>query len=149
MQIKSLLYEFCVEFVEKRIATIQKAIAEAQIAANEETKSSVGDKYETGRAMAQIDKELNIRQLLEAEKLKSDLMKINLKAKPNSVQLGSLIKTNEINYFIAISAGKIVIDGINYFAVSPVSPIGAKLLNKSVGDTFEFNGKILIINEIE
>ncbi|MCK7553750.1 hypothetical protein MKQ70_01525 [Chitinophaga sedimenti] len=42
--------------IKDRIATTQLAIDNAQEAANNEGKSSAGDKYETGRAMGHLQK---------------------------------------------------------------------------------------------
>jgi sortase (surface protein transpeptidase) len=53
--LKTRLHSLCVSYVGQRIETAQRAIAIAQASANEETKSSAGDKYETGRAMAQLE----------------------------------------------------------------------------------------------
>jgi hypothetical protein len=47
IRIKQQLYALCQEFISRRIIVAQQAIAAAQSAANEETKSSSGDKYET------------------------------------------------------------------------------------------------------
>jgi hypothetical protein len=46
-----------------KLIELEKAIFNVQNAANEESKSSMGDKYETGRAMAQND-----RAMLENQK---------------------------------------------------------------------------------
>jgi transcription elongation GreA/GreB family factor len=148
LNLKNELYQHCWQYIQTRINTIQEAILAAQTAANEETKSSAGDKYETGRAMAQIDKDLNTKQLVEAQKIKNDLLKMDINPQTDLVHLGNVVKTNQGNYFIAIGAGKIVIDNIIYFAVSPVSPIGAQLLKRKVNDEIIFNHKSLIINEI-
>jgi hypothetical protein len=67
INIKESLYNHCMRYVQERIARIQNEIDLHQAAANEETKSSAGDKYETGRAMAQLDIERNSVQLREAE----------------------------------------------------------------------------------
>ena len=64
-------------YVHERIAATQEAIYTAQLSANEETKSSAGDKYETGRAMAQLEIEKNTAQLAEALKLKQMLKQIS------------------------------------------------------------------------
>ena len=50
----------------------------AQEAANEEGKSSVGDKYETGRAMMQIERDKAAQQLDEALKLKNIIDQISI-----------------------------------------------------------------------
>ena len=54
MTIKDLLLQKCIEFVSQKIKTIEHSILELRLAASSETKSSVGDKYETGRAMIQL-----------------------------------------------------------------------------------------------
>jgi hypothetical protein len=54
--------------VHQRIASAEEAIRMAQESANQEGKSSAGDKYETGRAMAQLEIEKASGQLAEANK---------------------------------------------------------------------------------
>lgn len=128
--------------------TMQKAIGIAQASANEETKSSAGDKYETGRAMMQLEIEKNTVQLSEALKLKQALAAIDPIKSTTVVQPGSLVVTNQYNYYIAISAGQLKIGDKVYFAISPGSPIGMQLTGLSVGETFVFNSKVLCIEHI-
>ena len=59
MTTKDRLLQKCTEFVSQKIKTIEHSILELRLAANSETKSSVGDKYETGRAMIQLEIEKN------------------------------------------------------------------------------------------
>lgn len=149
MSVKIKLYELCVAFVEQRIASSQKAIEHAQLAANEETKSSAGDKYETGRAMMQLEIEKQSVQLAEAMKLKHVLSQINPEKTTETIQSGSLVSTDQGNFYISISAGKLDLEGMTYFAVSPVSPIGALLIGKKSGDAILLNGKTFTIRKIE
>jgi len=58
-------------YIDQRIDAAKKAIGEAQASANEETKSSAGDKYETGRAMMQLAIEQNSTQLAKKYFLRS------------------------------------------------------------------------------
>lgn len=148
IDLKQKLHSLCLDYVLQRLQSIQTAIATAQRSANEETKSSAGDKYETGRAMMQLEIEKNTIQLAEAMKLKRALDDIN-PAKPTTlIQPGSVVLTNQHNYYLAISAGQLKIgDGV-YFAISPASPIGVQLKGLSVGDTFTFNAKAIRIEEI-
>ena len=53
MEIKEKLYTKCIQFIENRHQTIQNSISEIQESLLSETKSSAGDKHETGRAMLQ------------------------------------------------------------------------------------------------
>jgi transcription elongation GreA/GreB family factor len=149
MSVKIKLYELCVAFVEQRIASSQKAIEHAQLAANEETKSSAGDKYETGRAMMQLEIEKQSVQLAEAMKLKHVLSQINPEKTTDTIQSGSLVFTDQGNFYISISAGKLDLEGMTYFAVSPVSPIGTLLIGKKSGETIILNVKTFTIRKIE
>jgi transcription elongation GreA/GreB family factor len=146
--IKEELYKKCVDFIERAITTSQEAMKEAQNAANSETKSSVGDKYETTRAMMQIEKENKAKQLADALKVKQVLDKLNLQ-KAAQVVSGSLVLTNQGNFFIAISAGKIEIENQVFFAISTASPIGEHLYGKAQDEEFTFQKKIFKILAIE
>jgi transcription elongation GreA/GreB family factor len=124
------------------------AIQTAQLSANEETKSSAGDKYETGRAMAQLEIENNSAQLRESMKLKQVLEQISFDQKSTYVQIGSLVTTNQGIFYIAISAGQFVIEDETYFAISAASPIGQKLMGLRVDASFTFNKKEFCITHI-
>ena len=145
---KQQLYQLCVAYIEQRIDTAQEAIRIAQTSANDETKSSAGDKYETGRAMMQLEIEKNTVQLAEAIKLKQLLQQINPDKETTSVQLGSMVTTNQGNFYIAISAGQLTLKGKTYFAISASTPIGIKLMGQQKGAQFIFNNKTYTIEAI-
>ena len=142
--IKRELYNHCQQYVEQRIKAAQEAIDAAQHAANDETKSSSGDKYETGRAMMQLEIEKNTVQLSESLKLKHTLEQINPAQEPVSVQAGSLVITDRETFFIAISIGKVELLRETYLVISPASPIGQKLLGLKTGSTMTFQGRITV-----
>ncbi len=146
--IKTKLLARCFEYVEQRIETSKQAMKYAQESANTEEKSSAGDKYETSRAMAQIERDKAAHQLEEALKLKSILIQINPEFKNSKVNLGSLVIAESIRFYMAISVGKITIDGRDYLIVAVASPIGQLLLNLKVGDQFTFNKQMHVIEEI-
>ena len=62
-QLKGLIYNQLQEMLDRKIESAKKAIESAKEARDSDTKSSVGDKYETGRAMMQIELEKNEVQL--------------------------------------------------------------------------------------
>jgi transcription elongation GreA/GreB family factor len=139
--IKEELHKQCTAYVKKRMDEAEKAFKAAEQASNDDTKSSAGDKYETGRAMMQQEKDRNTTQLNEANKLMVALNRISAKGSSATVDTGSLVITNNGKFYIAISAGVLAVNGENYFAVSPASPIGIKLKGLKVGDGFDLNGK--------
>jgi transcription elongation GreA/GreB family factor len=139
MTIKEKLYNYCMHFVDDRIHRIQEEIRSAQAAANEETKSSAGDKYETGRAMAQGTIERNTQQLAEAEKVKAALQRMPAVINPERIVPGTLITTSRGSIYLSISIGQVTLDKETYFIVSPDSPIGKSLLGKTIGDVVHWN----------
>jgi transcription elongation GreA/GreB family factor len=153
MKLSDNLYALCLEFIDNRIKTIRQAMQETQQSADEETKSSAGDKYETGLSMMQLDMEKQAEQLNEAIRTRNSLEQVKvleeISADANgTVKLGSAVETSSGNFYIAISAGQLKVNNQVYFAVSPATPIGSKLMGLKAGESFSFNGKIFTVSKI-
>jgi transcription elongation GreA/GreB family factor len=140
-KLKEKLYKQCLDYVQKRMEAAEQGIKEAQQASKDDTKSSAGDKYETGRAMMQQETDRNLGQLNEANKLKVILNQITTTASALQAENGSVVVTDNGKFYIAISAGTLIVDGEQYFAVSPASPMGLKLKGVKAGSEFSLNGK--------
>ena len=147
--IKQQLHDQCIAYVQTRMAAAEHAFKDAEKASNDDTKSSAGDKYETGRAMMQQEKDRNTIQLNEANKLMVALNLISTKGTSSIAENGSLIITNNGKFYLAISAGTLIIDNESYFALSAASPIGMKLKGLKAGDEFVLNGKGYKVLEVE
>lgn len=139
--LKQKLYQICLSYTEERISSLESAIKDIQQAANEETKSSAGDKYETGRAMAQLEIDKHRSQLVEAVKMKQELSRISVDDNVQLIKPGSLIFTSRGNFYIAINAGQQQVDAQTFFTVSVASPIARKLIGLKVGDSFTLNNQ--------
>jgi len=114
-----------------------------------ETKSSAGDKFETGREMMQREMD-KISATLDQYKNQVNLLsKINLHRNYPVVDLGGLIATDQGIYYLSIGLGKIEINSEIIYAISLDSPIGQLLKGKRAGDTVEFRGKTLKINQLK
>jgi transcription elongation GreA/GreB family factor len=138
--LKTEILNFLKQIVDDRIKSAKIAMIAVQESANNEGKSSAGDKYETGRAMAQIEKNLYQRQLLNAEADGSILERIDTSISPVSVGLGSFVETSSGKYFVSISIGQVEVQGQNIMAISANSPIGLLLIGKKVGEMYNFLG---------
>ncbi|WP_296383474.1 3-oxoacyl-ACP synthase [Winogradskyella sp.] len=149
MNTKQQLYKACQDFLNNRLEVIQKTILDIQNSLQSETKSSAGDKHETGRAMLQLEREKAGHQLAEIQKLNETLHKINQEIQHQTVALGSVVYSTQSNYFIAISAGEIVIDKVKFYAISPSTPMAKLLLSKEVGDEVQFRNSTFVISKIE
>ncbi|MEM7103323.1 MAG: GreA/GreB family elongation factor [Bacteroidota bacterium] len=148
LSIKVTLYKECMSIVRQRLEEIESRLAAIKEARDNETKSSVGDKYETGRAMMQMEEDNFSRQLVQAREVVKRLSTIAPNKTYEKAALGSLISTTKGLYFLAIGLGKVVVDGKTYFCISVDSPIGKVLLNKQPGDTVSFNQNEIRIIEI-
>jgi transcription elongation GreA/GreB family factor len=147
-ELKQQLYTLCNEYIANREAAIKNTIAEAREAANNETKSSAGDKYETGRETMQQEIDLNLTRLNELKKLKQTLDRILPTQKNATAQPGAIVCTSNGNYYISISAGQLKVNGATYYAISAASPIGTQLAGLKGGDTFILNGKKIIVESV-
>lgn len=146
--IKAILYQHCVDYIQKRLHSIQETLDSSQESANSETKSTAGDKHDTARAMMQLDVEQNRKHLVETQKLNVGLSQIKLELTHSTVQLGALVFTNSGIYYIAISIGKVNVEDKTYFVISPSSPIGQAMFGLKKGDSIEFNGRNISIDEV-
>jgi len=147
-KIKEELYRFCSEFADARITRIQKQILEIQESMNSETKSSAGDKHETGRAMLQLEREKLGQQLLEAEKTQKHLGHIHINKKHDIIGPGSLVHTSLNSYFIAISAGEYTIENKLIYCISAATPMGRLLFGKCKGNQVVFKNVTINIQEV-
>lgn len=112
-----------------------------------ETKSSAGDKYETGRAMLQIEQDNIRKQLQEALEQKASFEHLP-PDRSSKVTNGSLVKTGNGIFFISIALGKTSVAGIAVMSVSARSPLGSKLTGMKTGETATINGRNYTIEEI-
>jgi len=116
--------------------------------AKNDTKSTAGDKHETGRAMMQHEQEKLRLQLVELENQISFLQKINSENKAEKIQLGSMVQTDKACFYIAIAFGQLKIQTQQIFVISSIAPIAQQMLGKSINDQFEMNGLTYTISAI-
>jgi hypothetical protein len=147
--LKQQLYEGCLVYVEERLTSLTDSIKVIQQSANEETKSSAGDKYETGRAMAQLEIDKHRSQLAEALKMKQELLRIPVEDDTQFINPGSLVFTSRGNFYIAVNAGQHHVDDQIIFTVSVGSPIARKLIGLRVNDTFTLNHQEFTLLKIQ
>jgi transcription elongation GreA/GreB family factor len=147
--LKKEVYNYCGQFVTDRLGRIQSQIKGLETALTSETKSSAGDKHETGRAMIQLEREKLGQQLSELEKTQQIFSKVPKDRSTQQVGLGNLVITDSFTYYIAISAGEYKNSTNSVFCISAATPIGKLIYGMAIGDTFNFNGKTSTILTIQ
>lgn len=145
---KEEIHRHCLRTVQQKLATTESAIREAQRAANDETKSSVGDKYETGRAMMHLEQEKLASQRTTAQHLLRVLHQIDPKQTSFRVGPGSLVSTSEGIFYIAVGLGRVTVGDASCFVISSVAPVGQAMRGKQVGDEILLNGRLIRIVEV-
>ncbi len=147
MTTKQRLLQKCNEYVDKRIADYKNEIQliKESIASNDQGNSEDDD---SGNGKLFNDLEKNMEHLNDATKTKEHLKLIKTNIDSTDAILGSIVKTDIMNFYISTSIGKIEIDDETYFAISLNSPIGQLLKNKCEKDVFEFNQKKYRITEV-
>jgi transcription elongation GreA/GreB family factor len=145
---KNKLKNLGLDLLRRRIATAQEAMDRAQEAANSEEKSSAGDKYETGRAMGQLQKEMHGRQLAEYAKEVKALQSIVTDSLCDKGGPGSLVHVAAIAFFLSAGLGRQELEGQTILFISPLAPLARTLQNKKPGDTILFNGASMLIEDV-
>lgn len=116
-------------------------------AANNETKSSMGDKYETSREMVQ--QEINNLQVQLNENLKAlNSLKLINTNQHSVIGLGSLVETEKGFFYIAVSMGEIRFQEKKIFVISTESPLAKLLFGKKKGNEISLNNSKQTIQNI-
>jgi transcription elongation GreA/GreB family factor len=114
-----------------------------------DTKSSAGDKFETGREMMQREMD---KLSANIDLLKSQLAKISsidVHKSSASIGFGSFISTDAGHYFMSIGLGKITDEFGDFFAISSDSPIGALFMGKQAGEKINIQNRTITIISIQ
>ena len=134
---KTEILQIIQDKLSEKIGTLERMIAETR-ASNNETKSSMGDKYETSREMVQ--QEINNIQLQLNENLRAkNSLKLITTNPHQTIGVGSLVETEKGLFYIAVSLGEIIFNEKKIFVISTESPLGKALFGKKKGDEISLN----------
>ena len=130
--------------LEKSLEEARREYILAKESRDSDTKSSAGDKFETGREMMQ--REMDKLSALVDNTLNSIAKLDRLTDLPAAAVIseGSLVITDQETYYISIGYGKL--DSV--YAISVESPLGVELKGKRVGECIEMRGRKITIKSI-
>jgi transcription elongation GreA/GreB family factor len=97
--------------------------------------------------MLQQEKDKHALQLAQSLELRQQLEWLDPNIGHDDVQVGSLVRTSEGLYYLAVSLGKIKVESQTVYALSTAAPLGQELLHKRVGEKFVFQGRRVEILE--
>lgn len=134
---KTELIKLINQKLSEKIQNFEKLISETR-ASNNDTKSSMGDKYETGREMLQ--QEINNLQVQLNEVLKQqDFLKTIPVKISDKAEKGAIVKTERGLFFISVSLGEITFENQKIICISPESPLAKAMNGKRKNETFSIN----------
>ena len=144
---KTGLKKAVLDLISETKADLESQLLALQEASNADTKSSMGDKYETGRESINQS-----RGLLEKQKVlldRNEKMIEQTSVDPSTtVTTGALVKIPLGWIWIAASMGKIIHQDQEIQVVSADSPLVVALKGKRVGDRVAFRGSTTEILEV-
>ncbi|AGA78250.1 hypothetical protein [Echinicola vietnamensis] len=137
---KKEVYSALHALLQEKQKAIEANIDQLKQSAAEDTKSSAGDKYETGREMVrqEIDKAVMMQQEYQVQM--DQLNGIDPEERHEKVRVGSFVVTDRAAMFIAVGFGKIEVNGQVVFVISPQAPLARLMMNKAAGASLTFNG---------
>ena len=148
IELKLKLQEFCLKQLTENVELLEKRLSILRESKNSETKSTAGDKHETGRAMIQLEEENTHKRLSEVLDSKNKLARINCNILKETAQSGSIVITDKAKYVILVGIGKVKLDGVLYYCVPEQSPIAKALMQKKAGDELLFNGRKMSLRAV-
>lgn len=137
--LKERLLLYCQNLMEEKVQSLNLTLQQVTESANNETKSSAGDKHETARAMMQLEQEKLTRQINEALQVQSELLSLHNHTS-SQVTKGSLISTNRGFVYIAAPLGKIEFEKNTFIVISDKSPLALKFMGLKQNASIDFNG---------
>lgn len=129
-----------------KIENLERLINETR-ASNNETKSSMGDKFETSREMVQQEINTLQIQLNENVQARNSLKQINTNLH-QTIGLGSVVETDKGLFYIAVSLGEIIFHEKKIFVISTESPLGKILFSKKKGEEISLNSMKQTIKDV-
>ena len=145
---KNKLKQWGADHIQQRVEAARQAMQQAQDAANSEEKSSVGDKYETGRAMGHLQKDMHARQLAAALQDLALLQAVPAEMSYREGAPGAVLEVEGMALFISVGLGKQSVEGRTVLFLSPQAPLAKLLLKKQMGTSVSFNQKTVVIEDI-
>lgn len=127
------------QILDEKIIHFENIIEDVR-ASNNETKSSMGDKYETSREMLQQEVMRLQQQLANVQQQKAMLHRMR-DLPPHTIGFGSVVTTSVGNFVVAISIGRFKVLEKEYIGISEQTPLAKQLIGKKKGDVFTFQNK--------
>ena len=141
LAIKFGLHQYLEELVLDRMVQAEKALADIILSRDNESKSTAGDKYETGRSMMQIAQQQQEMQVQASQNFLQHLKSLKTDKASTKIGLGSMVETDQGIFYLSVSLGEVNYQDKSYYIISMASPIAQLFLEKKQGAVLQFRNK--------
>ena len=145
---KTKIHAVILQHLEERMEQGKNDYLLAKESRDSDTKSSAGDKFETGREMMQREMDKISASLDMLKGQLAQMKRISLHENKTRIGIGSFITTDAENYYVSVGLGKLMCGEKTFYAISADSPIGELLLGKKIKDSIELRGRKITIKSI-
>lgn len=145
---KQSVKQACVDVLTLRMNVISQAMDQAQDSANNQEKSSAGDKHETARAIGQAERDMNARQLLQVRTDLKFLESIYVDQIFKSIAPGAMFQLDEQLFFVALGLGAVKVNDKTVMVISHLSPLFINIKSKQKNDVVLFQNKETVVRTV-
>lgn len=141
LSLKQQVFDKCTDALNIKIEEMLIEVGQLRTGIANDSKSSMGDKYETSREMMQQEINRLEQQIIINKQHLFMLKATSTNQNSDIITKGSLVETNIGNFLIAISFGELKLDDFSCFLISEVAPIAKLLMGKTKKNQIEINKK--------
>ena len=145
--VKAEVLDQCIALLQEQLSGIQDQINALKADLGSETKSSAGDKHETGRAMIQLEQERLGAQYSAAKKQWEVLQRIP-KENTDRIVLGALARISDRWYYFATGMGSVTVSHTEVMVIGLTSPLAQALKGMPVDGSAQFRGNLYRVQEV-
>ena len=146
IKLKERLLAKCIALKEESEANTLAAMNDAQQSANEY--GAPRDRYDSFRAQMMRKRDMLAQQLSAVEEELRYLRQVKPTTICTKVEAGALVELETQKLYVVAGIGKLILDDIPYYVVSPVVPLVEAMKDLKKGDSFTFRGTTIKIVEI-
>lgn len=135
--------------MEAGLLRARAAFEELQGSLEGESKSTAGDKHETGRAMVQMEMEQAAGRLSRVEGMMRQWHALEPGQSREQVRPGAVVNTDQGGFVIGVAWGKFVVpESDDWRAISADAPLAQAMQASGPGSTVEFRGRAWRITSV-
>ncbi len=141
IEMKEKIVRLQLQLLQDKIDAFKDMVDGLATDAQNDAKSSAGDKHETSLSMMHLEQEkINIK-LADFLNIRERLLKLDITSGTTTIRRGSLVQVNDLWLFISEALPKVEVQGHTVFSLSAQSPLGSALIGKQENDEVEVQAK--------